>query len=287
MRTATVAGIPVRHEPSDAAAWPVPWRGDPTGEAPLTIRHAAGTAAVGDAPVLMEMPPWATYHRGEHGRTLVRFHAVTPGCPAQLVRPLDDAGEVYEVLSEHEPPADMVRWDRDLAVVMMALATRQRGLVAHGCGFLLPDGTAVLCPAVSGTGKSTLARLLEESGSGARVLNDDRLVITAGAAGPHLWSTPWPGSNGRAVPGDGPLRALILLGRATEPRWRDVAGSEVIRQLTRTVALPVWDRALLPWSLDLLGRVLSECRVAEYAYPPAVEAARTLVDALCSPCLTP
>jgi hypothetical protein len=282
----SVAGMPIVHEPSDAGGWSVPWPAGGASEPALHIAHRRGPATAEGGAVVMQMPPWATYFRAASGRTVVRFHDVTPGCPAQLVRPLDEIGERFEIVSEHAPPPGMERWDRDLAVVMLALAARRRGLIAHGCGFLLPDGGGVLCPAVSGTGKSTLARLLESSETGARVLNDDRLIVTDGPDGAHLWSTPWPGSNGRATPGDGPLHALVFRGRADAPTIRALSTTQALQRLARTVALPLWEPALVDWSLTLLDRVLGGVPVVEYAYPPTPAAARALVDALAARTLT-
>jgi hypothetical protein len=198
----------------------------------------------------------------------------------QLLRTSQD-GRRYVLEYERAAEADWLQWTWQRIVLMHALPSRGRGIVAHGTGFQLPDGSTVLCPGISGAGKSTLARALgTDAGDVVRLLSDDRLALTAEEGVPWLWGTPWPSQADVLAAADGPLAAVVLLRKGSGGIVREVAPREASRQLMRTLGFPFWSEERLAVSLALLERVLERARLLEFTWAPVPGEARRLVDAL-------
>jgi hypothetical protein len=79
-------------------------------------------------------------------------------------------------------------------VLMCRLLVSEGVLVVHGATVEY-EGLALLFTGHSGAGKSTIAALAESAG--ARVLSDDRSVVTVRGATPTVWGTPWHGTHRR------------------------------------------------------------------------------------------
>lgn len=265
-----VAGIRIVHH-LDAPLQLVPqqrpeWEsGDDESCEPLVIRHRVGDTSVAGLEAQFEIPPWSTYYADRDGATSILFHAVDPAEPVRLMRSVRP-GHEYVVEYEFAPSRAAPRRGSELAAYALALAIRRRGLMAHGSAIILPSGAGVLCLGVSGAGKSTFAKMMLGL-EGVSVLNDDRQVVSAEPDGLHLWSTPWPGSADIAFPGDAPLGAIVLLGRAAQPLLRRVPPREALARLLSTLAIPHWGGDALDAALALVNRMLGELPVVELAYP--------------------
>ena len=252
-----------------------------------------------------------------HDAPLIIRHRIDEGTPPEIVRELarDEGGGVYfldganelayaghigggatrqamrtirpghEYAVSYETVDDLNRWEWvwRRAIFMFALASRERGLAAHGSVFLLPDGRAVLCPGVSGTGKSTLAKMLAaDDSTGVRVLCDDRAALTSEDRGLWLWSTPWYSRAARAEEGDGPLAAVVLPRRGRDPVLKATAQAEVARELMRTLAFPFWNSALMPAALGMVDAITGSVPAFEFSYAPSPAAGHFLVKELAS-----
>lgn len=266
---APTAGIPIRHELHDGItliAPPAPgWRGAAKADAPVTIRHERGDVSVEGLRAVLEVEPWSTFYTQDDGGVTVRYHSHDPTVPVQTLRS-ERAGHEFVVHYEFVPDGATVRRDKEMSAFTIALAARGRGMLAHGCGIVLPERRAALCLGVSGAGKSTLARMMSGR-EGVSVLNDDRIAITEEPSGLHGWSTPWPGSEGIANTGDAPLGVIALIGRATTRGARDVPPSEALRRLLTTLALPLWSAGQMDRGLALMERLIVEVPVVEMLYP--------------------
>ena len=138
--------------------------------------------------------------------------------------------------------------------------------MAHGCGAILANGRGALCLGKSGAGKSTAFRMLDGR-SGARVLNDDRLVIERRGDGFQLWSTPWPGNAGIARSGDAPLGVIALIGRGERYVVRVLSPREALSRVLPTLALPIWNPHLMAARLDFVGSLVEHVPIVEMNYP--------------------
>ena len=86
------------------------------------------------------------------------------------------------------------------------------GVMLHSCGVIY-QGSGLVFAGVGGAGKSTTARLWQQQ-SGARVVNDDRVIIRRTGGQFRLYGTPWHGEGGMALAEDAPLKRIFILKHA-------------------------------------------------------------------------
>ena len=278
-----IAGVPIIHEltfPLELAPQStVPWLGSRETDMPITVRHVVGDDDVSRFQLTLDTRPWQTFYRDDAGETAVRFHYVNERIPAATLRTIEE-GTRYE-MRYPEPPAGLVdNRGRDQLVLTVALPARRRGVMVHSCSLLLPDGNVLLCPGVSGRGKSTLARLVQESGSGLDILSDDRNIVTVEQGSFRVWGTPWPGDANAALGSDGPLAGILLIGRNSEPRLTEATPADVAHLLLETVVIPLWKPELLDSTLDMVDRLTRSIPAYFFEYPTTPQSADWLVRRL-------
>lgn len=135
-------------------------------------------------------------------------------------------------------------WAGALGVTLLAFRLRRHGgLVLHGSAAVI-DGRGIACVGISGTGKSTLARLLDAAG--AVVLSDERPVVRRSRApsGFHVHGSPWPSSAGYACPAAAPLSVLYFIEHGSENRITPLAAGEAFQRLVDVATIP-WQEARL------------------------------------------
>src|SRR5688500_6314685 len=191
-----VAGIPIIHALADGiqieSGATIEWSGTSVSSDPVVIRHEVGNALPVGMRSVLEVPPWCTFHLDSRGEPASLFHAVFGEVDRLLS--CEEPGASYIVRYAERPREPVVALQSELTAYSFALSARGVGLIAHSCAFVAPNGTGVLCPGVSGTGKTTLARLLQRHVPEITVLTDDRAVVTRGVDGLALWGSPWPGA---------------------------------------------------------------------------------------------
>jgi hypothetical protein len=275
-----IAGIPIEHRapPEVEIITQVMegWGGSRVTEPPLVVDHSVGSIDLTGLQLISPPPEGGynfSYYMGRDGRVVVGYRGKLQ-LPSGPTRELTQAmyvredGRHYELRYEAPPEAWLLQrlWLR--TVFMHALPSRGRGLAAHGCGVLLPDGGTVLFPGVSGAGKSTLARQIMDDGGDQVLLSDDRLALTVSDGNLQLWGTPWFSQAMAGSPFDGPLRAAVFLHHGSAATIRDIAPGDALRRVMRTLAFPFWNTALMGPALDLVDRLMTSIPVYEFSYRP-------------------
>lgn len=284
-RVPSIAGTPFEYRVSSAILIETPdtdaWTGSCASGTPVVVRHLIGDCGVESLHPAMDAPPWSSYYRDSQGHPATRFHEIVSTIPARLVCTVEP-GVAYDVRYASAPAVPVDQRDVELALFTLVLAARGSGLLAHGCGYLLPSGVAVLSPGMSGAGKSTLGRMLQGSGTGVRVMNDDRVALTGGGDGAHhhAWGTPWPGQGGIARALDGPLGALAFIRQADRCEVTTVSPRDAARRLYRMLAMPLWSGQATADALDRVDRLTRMLPLLELGYPPTEDAARWIVQTL-------
>ena len=266
---APIAGIAIVHRVGDGVQLAPPvnaaWSGSREREEALVLRHEIGSVAVDGLEAVMEVEPWSTYYADRDGSITILFHSHEEGVPEFLLR-TERPGFEYSVVYASAPSRPLIRMDKEMSAYTLALSARRRGVIAHGCGLVLPAGQAALCLGVSGAGKSTLGRMMQ-SRETVLVMNDDRIAITREADGLHAWSTPWPGRAGIARAGDAPLGVIAFISRGVTPSVSAITPRDALYRLLSTVALPIWNTPEVDESLALLERLITEVPLVELRYP--------------------
>ena len=153
--------------------------------------------------------------------------------------------------------------------VMLALSRQCLGI--HGVS-LLCGNEVVILSAPSGTGKTTLAGLLEEH-CGAIVLNGDFALLSLTEQGLIFEPTPFCGSSGRCLNRRVRVNRIVFLAQAKENQWQSLRGREALVQLLSNSFLPYWDQPLQRPVEDLAMRVPGAVKTNRYAFAPVAEAA--------------
>ena len=179
------------------------------------------------------------------------------------------------------PPREpVVALQSELATYSFALSARGVGLIAHACAFATADGSGVLCPGVSGTGKTTLARSLCEQPSRVEVLADDRAIVTLDGDALTVWGSPWPGAARIAGVGAAPLETVVFIRHGAAVGIRRVAPRDAFRRILNTMSMPLWEPARCGRALEILDAVVSRATLLEVSYRPTAPAARSMVAQL-------
>jgi hypothetical protein len=152
-------------------------------------------------------------------------------------------------------------------------------LVIHACGIAI-DGAAVLFCGTSGAGKTTTARLWSRHARGARVLSDDRVVLTRRASGHDAHGTPWHGEGRFAAPLAAPLRALFFIRHGEASRAVPVRTADAAARLFARSFPPPWDRAAVARTLAACARVARSTPAWELRFRPDASAIRVVRETL-------
>ncbi|HEX5075929.1 MAG TPA: hypothetical protein VFW03_22135 [Gemmatimonadaceae bacterium] len=274
-RVAPVAGIAITHELMDGieleSSATADWRGTNESSHPLVIRHEVGDVSTRRMRRVLDVPPWCTFHVDERGEPSSRFHAVFGEVDRLLS--CEAPGSRYVVRYGQAPHAPVVALQSELTAFAFALAARGSGLIAHSCAFILPEGQAVLCPGMSGAGKTTLARLLRDNAPAIDLLTDDRAIVTLEDR-LTLWGSPWPGSARVSGSGSALLSAVMFIRHGHAVALRRVPPGEAFRRMVNSLSMPLWEPARCGRALEIVNAIVSQATLLEAAYPPTADAAR-------------
>lgn len=244
----------------------------------IRLRHRVATADFGRLRPVVRVNERVTYYSGAAAGPVVRMEGIDPAAPLVVLR-TERAGHEYAVDYARIPAGPVLHRGAEMSAFALALAARERGLLAHGCGCVLPSGRAALCLGVSGAGKSTLARMMMGV-PGCRVLNDDRLVLTREDSGIRMWSTPWPGNAGITSAGDAPLGVIAMIGRAAAFSVKPLTPRQALPRLLNTLLIPLWDMVQAGAGLALVDVIAATVPIVELAYPLAADSPGLIVNAL-------
>lgn len=144
--------------------------------------------------------------------------------------------------------------------------SRGHGLEVHACG-LSDHGRGILFLGVSGTGKSTTARVWDQLEE-VLVLSDDRIIITNQDGLFWIHGTPWHGDAGIADPSGVPLSAIFFISHAEETLARPISPVLAASQLIARSFPTYWNREGMEFSAELAGNLVQQLPAYELAFKP-------------------
>ena len=250
--------------------------------APETADLACDVVCLGPDPALAALPPdpnlpWSFAASPDGIHTLTRRDA--EGVVLWRIRATRSCDRAE--LSWHPVRFEPVygsyarSWDSGLGLTLLVFRLRAHGgLVFHGSTAQL-DGRGVLCAGVSGSGKSTIARLL--AAAGASVLTDERPVVRQHAPPPaapdaapvfRVHGSPWPSAAGFAHRADAPLRRIYFLEHGDSDRLTPLSPPEAFRRLIQVATIPWHDEAFFDPCLATVDTLLRSVPCAVLAFRP-------------------
>jgi hypothetical protein len=151
-------------------------------------------------------------------------------------------------------------------LLMTNLLARGRGVEVHALGIRDLDGRGYLFLGHSGAGKSTTARLWEETG--VLVLSDDRIILRCLDGKVWMYGTPWHGEEKLAAAERTELTHIFVLGRGAENELVALAPAQAVSNLFTRSFVPFYNAAALGYTLEVLQQVAGAVPCAELRFVP-------------------
>lgn len=143
----------------------------------------------------------------------------------------------------------------------------------HGVTLICGQEIIVLS-APSGTGKTTLGKLLEQY-CDAVVINGDFALLHPTEEGVIFEPTPFCGTSGRSLKFCSRINRIVFLSQAKENTWHELSGREAVCNVLNNAFVPTWDSGIQQTVQENIMKCLSAIKVNAYAFAPTQEAAET------------
>ncbi len=154
----------------------------------------------------------------------------------------------------------------------MLTALHRRFVGLHGVTMMC-GGCSVILSAPSGTGKTTLSRLLEQY-CGGRVINGDFALLMPAGDGVWFEPTPFCGTSGICLQERIRVDHIVFLSQSIDNRWHDLSARQIMVQMMSNAFVPTFDLMFRKDVQENILRMLTYVRVNGYAFAPTEEAAR-------------
>lgn len=147
-----------------------------------------------------------------------------------------------------------------LEICLLSRMAREGTLLLHAAG-LSSNEQGYLFTGASGAGKSTIADFFAERR--ALILSDERVIIRKVAGRFMIHGTPWVGSGNYAANKSCPLTQLYCISHGTDKHTTSTMSPRTVAQeLIRQSFLPLWDRAAMESTMEVIGNLVQQvdCR---------------------------
>lgn len=171
---------------------------------------------------------------------------------------IDEKEEMQILYGQQHPYSpdylEMLAVYRRIATECLAYDT----FLTHGAALSIRGGS-YLITAKSGTGKTTVARILSKYCPDAFVINGDKPLISIEKDCAFAWGTPWSGKEHQNVNCREKLHAICLLERGDNTHFEEITFSEALPSLLNQVYKP--NRASdIKKTFNLLGQLAAKVK---------------------------
>ena len=158
----------------------------------------------------------------------------------------------------------------------LLLALHEKCIGLHGVT-LLYGNEIVILSAPSGTGKTTLAHLLETY-CDALMINGDFALLTPTDNGLMFEPTPFCGSSGRALNHRVRVNRVVFLKQSKTNVWADLTGREAVKQFMNNSFVPDWNADFLQVVQENIMKCIASIEVSMFSFAPDKEATMCFSD---------
>ena len=208
----------------------------------------------------------------------LRFHVYNANGPFQLQQVADLASDFSEWKIYTEPNT----WEDKTGVfplmypmgplVMYYLTAKYDAVMIHGSGITHNEKGRIFT-GVSGKGKTTMAKIWFEHG--AKVLNDDRLIIRNTNDRYTVHNTPMFYSD---KPRKAELNSLYIIRHFPQNELRKVIGSEAVSKLAANLIQHGYDQRLTSHHLNFLSEMVEKTPVFSLGFVPNQTVIETIMQ---------
>lgn len=138
-------------------------------------------------------------------------------------------------------------------------------------------GETVILSAPSGTGKTTLAGLLEKH-CGARVLNGDFALLSVGEGKVAFEPTPFCGSSGVCLNERAVVDRVVFLAQGLSNTWETLNGRQALTSFLSNVFVPEFDPRLQLAVQQNAFMALGSVKTNRFTFEPTAKAAQTFTE---------
>lgn len=140
------------------------------------------------------------------------------------------------------------------------------GMLFHACGVIY-QGKGYLFTGHGGAGKTTTARMWETV-PGAKVVNDDKVILRKEAGEFRMYGTPWHGEGGMVLPDSAPLHRVFILKQADQNTVSSLHPVDAAGRLLARTFVPLWDADKIDYSLKFLDELCQAVPCVELGFLP-------------------
>lgn len=206
-----------------------------------------------------DVPEWSiTVDRGfNHGRIY---------CSDKLIEPSGKSRLAHGIIRN---PLDQI------LVIHMGLA-RSASMLLNAAGGSI-DGHGVLFAGATGTGKSTISKLLGKAPN-ARFLSDDRIVLRRFGSKLSMYGTPWPGDAGVAVNESVPLKAICFLRHGNRTELTRLDAEDAHSRLLPVTSVPWHEPALADRAKSLCDFLVDRYPAFDLSFRPEADELESVIE---------
>lgn len=209
---------------------------------------------------------WSLYK--DHDKWILRFRT-NNNFPQRLAIFDSDfhSGEIYLEQNGFQNRTFVFPLTRPIGQIFLTnLLAQGYGSNFHSCG-IVDQGEGILFAGKSRAGKSTTAELWQGM-EDAKVINDDHNIIRRQEGGFWLYSTPWPGTGGVALPASAPLKQIFILKQAPQNYVTQLTPVEGASALLVRSFPPFWDSQGMDFTLEFLDELSQNVPCYELGFIP-------------------